>query len=44
MKLVALIKMCWNETYGKVHIFKNLSDVSHIQNGLKQGDTLSVRF
>jgi hypothetical protein len=33
--------MCLNETYGKVHIGKHLSDNFPIQNGLKQGDALS---
>jgi hypothetical protein len=42
MKLVRLIKMCLNETYSKVHIGKYLSDSFRIQNGLKQGDTLSA--
>jgi hypothetical protein len=41
MKLVRLIKMCLTETYSKVHIVKHLSDMFPIQNGLKQGDTLS---
>jgi hypothetical protein len=41
MKLVRLIKMCLNETYSKVHIGKHLSDSFPIQNGLKQGDSLS---
>jgi hypothetical protein len=36
-----LIKMCLNETYNKVHIGKHFSDTFPIQNGLKQGDTLS---
>jgi hypothetical protein len=36
MKLVTLIEMCLNKTYGKVHIAKILSDSFHIQNGLKQ--------
>jgi hypothetical protein len=40
MKLVRLIKMCLNETYGKVCIRKHLSDNFPIQNGLKQGDML----
>jgi hypothetical protein len=39
-KLVRLIKMCLNETYGKVHIGKLFSDKFHIQNGQKQGDAL----
>jgi hypothetical protein len=33
--------MYLNETYSKVGISKNLSDVFPIQNGLKQGDALS---
>jgi hypothetical protein len=41
MKLVRLIEMCLNETYGKVHIGKLLSDNFPIQDGLKQGHTLS---
>jgi hypothetical protein len=32
--------MCLNETYGKVHIGKHLSDNFPIQYGLKQGDAL----
>jgi hypothetical protein len=40
-KLVRLIKMCLNETYSKACIGKLLSDKFPIQNGLKQGDTLS---
>jgi hypothetical protein len=41
IKLVRLIKMCLNETYGKVRIGKYLSDNFPIQNGLKQGNALS---
>jgi hypothetical protein len=33
--------MCLNETYSRVHIGKNLSDMFTVQNGLKQGDALS---
>jgi hypothetical protein len=33
--------MCLNETYGTVHIGKNLSHRFLIQNGLKQGYALS---
>jgi hypothetical protein len=40
MKLVRLIKICSNETCGKVRIGKHLSDTFPIQNGLKQGDAL----
>jgi hypothetical protein len=36
--------MCLNETYSKVHVGKLLSDKFPIQNGLKQGDTLSSLF
>jgi len=41
MKLVRLIKMCLNETYRKVRVGKNLSDIFPIRNVLKQGDALS---
>jgi hypothetical protein len=41
MKLVRLIKMCLNETYGGVRVGKHLSDMFPIKNGLKQGDALS---
>jgi hypothetical protein len=40
-KLVGLIKMCLNETYSRVRTGKNLSEMFTVQNGLKQGDTLS---
>jgi hypothetical protein len=33
--------MSLNETYSKVRIGKQLSDIFPIQNGLKQGDALS---
>jgi hypothetical protein len=42
MKLVRLIKMCLNETNNKVRIGKHLSDSFPVQNGLKQGDALSL--
>jgi len=35
MKLVWLIKMCLNETYGRVWVAKHLSDMFPIWNGLK---------
>jgi len=41
MKLVRLIKMCLNETYIRVRVGKNLSDMIPVRNGLKQGDALS---
>jgi hypothetical protein len=44
MKLVKLIKMCLNKMYSKVRIGKHLSDSLPIQNGLKQGDALSLLF
>jgi hypothetical protein len=40
-KLVGLIRMCLNETYGRVRIGKYLSDKFTNENGLKQGDALS---
>jgi len=40
MKLVRLIKMCLTETYSRVWVVKNLSDMFPIRNGLKQGDAL----
>ena len=41
MKLVRLIKMCLTETYNKVRVGKNLSDMFPIRDGFKQGDALS---
>jgi len=41
MKLVRLKKMCLTETYSRVWVGRNLSDVFPIRNGLKQGDGLS---
>jgi len=41
IKLVRLIKMCLTETYSRVRVGKNLSDMFPIRNCLKQGDTLS---
>jgi len=40
MKLVRLIKLCLTETYSRVQVGKNLSDMFPITNGLKQGDVL----
>jgi hypothetical protein len=40
-KMVTLIKMYLTETYGKVRVGKNLSDLFPIINGWKQGDALS---
>ena len=39
-KLVWLIKMCLTETYSRVRVGKNLSDMFPIRNVLKQGDAL----
>jgi hypothetical protein len=44
MKLVRLITMCLDETYGKVCIGIHLSDAFPIHNDLKQGDILSHYF
>jgi hypothetical protein len=41
-KIVRLIQMCLNETYSTVHTGKFQSDKFPIQNGLKQGDALSL--
>ena len=41
MKLVRLIKMCLTETYSRVQVSKNLSDIFPTRNGLKQGDALT---
>jgi len=42
MKLVRLIKMCLTETYSRVPVCKNFSDMFPIRSGLKQGDALSA--
>ena len=39
-KPVRLIKMCLSETYSRVWVGKNLSDMFPIENGLKEGDAL----
>jgi len=41
MKLVRLIKLCLTETYSRVRVGKNLSNMFPIRNGLKQGGALS---
>ena len=41
MKLVRLIKMCLAETYSRIRVGKDLSDMFPIRNGLKQGEALS---
>ena len=40
MKLVRLINMCLTETYSRVRIGKNLSDMLLVRNGLRQGVAL----
>ena len=40
-KLIRLIKMCLTETYSRVRLGKNLSDMYPIRKSLKQGDALS---
>ena len=40
-KLVRLVNMCLIETYSRVRVGKNLSDMFPIRNGLKKGDALS---
>jgi hypothetical protein len=40
-KLVRLIKMCLNDTYSEVCVGKHLCDTFPVQNGLKQGNSLS---
>ena len=41
IKLVRIIKMCLNETYSRVRVYKHLSDIFPVNSGLKQGDALS---
>jgi len=40
MTLVSLMKMCLTETYSRVRVGKNVSDMLPIRYGLKQGDAL----
>ena len=40
-KLIRLIKMCLTETYNRIRVGKNLSDMFPIRSGMKQGDALS---
>ena len=40
-KLIMLIKMCLKETYTRVRVSKQLSDVFPVNCGLKHGVTLS---
>jgi len=42
--LIRLIKMYLTETYSRVQVSKNLSDMFLIRNGLKQRDALSPVF
>ena len=40
MKLLRIIKLCLTESYCRVWVGKNLSNMFPIRNGLKQGDAL----
>jgi len=40
-KMVRQVKMCLTETYSRVRVGKNLSEMFPIRNGLKQRDVLS---
>jgi hypothetical protein len=42
MKLVRLISMFLPETYNRVRLGKNLSDILPVRNGLKRGYVLSL--
>jgi len=44
MKLVRLIKLCLNETYGRIRVGKDLFDVFPISNGLRKGVLSSLLF
>ena len=44
MKLVRLLKMCLTETYSRVRVDRNLSDMLPVRNGLKEGDALSSLY
>ena len=41
MKMTRLIRMCLTETYSRVRVGKNLSDIFSIRSGLNRGDALS---
>ena len=41
MKQVRLLKLCLSETYSRVQVGKNLSDMFPVMNDLKQGDDIS---
>ena len=41
VKLTGIIKMCLNETYSRVRVGKDLSDMFPIKDDLKQRDILS---
>jgi len=44
MNLELQLKICLNETYSRVRVGKNFSDMFPIRNGLKQGDAISPSF
>jgi hypothetical protein len=43
-KLVRLVKMCLTETYRRVWVGKNLSEIFPARDVLKQRDTLTLLF
>ena len=43
-KLVRLVKMCLTETYSRVRVGKNVSDMFPITNGLKQRFSIAIAF
>ena len=44
MNLELQLEMCLNETYSRVRVGKDLCDMFHIGNGVKQGDAISPCF
>ena len=43
-KLVRLIKMCLTETYSRVRVGKNFSEMFPIRNGLKRRSSIAIAF
>ena len=43
-KLVRLVNMCLTETYSRVRVGKNLSDMFPIRNGLKRRCSIAIAF
>jgi hypothetical protein len=45
LKQAMLIKMCLNETYGRVRVGKGLSDRFSIKNGFRKGESfIAIAF